>query len=229
MAKAKTVTRYAIVLRTQFIPEGATTGPYRDIHYKILPSGSASLSTAGILGFPVLDCPPYGLGWRVCPTAHVFSALDVALPRLEMQARERYFAALAAERAPGAEAESDVPYADDGDFFDYENVLEEGETVLQLAEETYGSTCTANALLAVDTLLLSPGDQAFVPVRFDRAVPKEDFWVASLPDKLKIVHAVPGPMDGGKIEQSLALDNSSVVDVAVGGADGGPAGSRTGL
>ena len=161
MAKAKTITRYAIVLRTQLIPERATAGPYRDSHYKILPAGSASLSTAGILGFPVLDCPPYGLGWRISPTAHVFSALDVALPRLEMPARERYFAALAAERAPSAEPEPE--YAEDGEFFDeYESVMEEGETILRLAEETYGSTCTANALLAVDALLLSPGDQVFV-------------------------------------------------------------------
>ena len=31
MAKAKTRTYYAIVLRTQFVPEGESTGPWKDI------------------------------------------------------------------------------------------------------------------------------------------------------------------------------------------------------
>ena len=90
MAKAKTMTVHAIVLRTQFAPEGESTGPWRDIYYKILPAGQANLSTAGILGMPALDRPPYCLGWRVADTTHVFDALWVSLPRGEMAARERY-------------------------------------------------------------------------------------------------------------------------------------------
>ena len=31
MSKSSAVARYAIVLRTQFVPEGETTGPYKDI------------------------------------------------------------------------------------------------------------------------------------------------------------------------------------------------------
>ena len=94
MAKAKTIIVHAITLRVQFVPEGQSTGPWRGIYFKVLPAGSASLSTAGILGMPVLDRPPYGLGWKVADTTHVFEALGVALPRGEMAARERYFKAL---------------------------------------------------------------------------------------------------------------------------------------
>ena len=62
MAKAKTIIVHAITLRVQFVPEGQSTGPWRDIYFKVLPAGSASLSTAGILGMPVLDRPPVRAG-----------------------------------------------------------------------------------------------------------------------------------------------------------------------
>ena len=58
IAKAKTVTVHAISLRVQFVPEGETTGPWRDIYFKVLPAGSVNLGVAGILGMPVLDRPP---------------------------------------------------------------------------------------------------------------------------------------------------------------------------
>ena len=83
MAKASAATQYAVVLRTQFVPDGEVEGPYRDIYYKILPAGSTNMSVGGILGMPVLDVQPYGLGWRVCPTVHVFDALGVSLARGE--------------------------------------------------------------------------------------------------------------------------------------------------
>ena len=91
-------TKYSIVLRTRFLEEGAQDGPYRDIHYKILPEGSSSLGMYGIVGFPVLDCPPYGLGHRCCDTVHACHALGVCLPRLELNARNRYMAAMAKSR-----------------------------------------------------------------------------------------------------------------------------------
>ncbi len=105
MAKAKTITAHAITLRVQLVPEGQSTGPWRDIYFKVLPAGSASLSTSGILGMPVLDRPPYGLGWKVADTTHVFEALGVALPRGEMAARERYFKALRAGKPKAATKE----------------------------------------------------------------------------------------------------------------------------
>ena len=48
------ITEYALVLRAVFAPEGETTGPFRDIYFKILPAGSCRVSGA-LLGFPVLD------------------------------------------------------------------------------------------------------------------------------------------------------------------------------
>ena len=52
-----------------------------------------------IIGFPVLDAEPYGLGWVVRPTVHTFSALKVSLPRLELERRNQYVEAKAADQA----------------------------------------------------------------------------------------------------------------------------------
>merc|ERR1712023_376548 len=131
IAKAKTVTVHAISLRVQFVPEGETTGPWRDIYFKVLPAGSVNLSVAGILGMPVLDRPPYGLGWHTADTTHVFDALGVALPRLELAAREKYFKALR-ENKPKAR----TPEGRNED------------ELFALVEHYYGSSSPPNACLS---------------------------------------------------------------------------------
>ena len=61
----------------------------RDLYFKVFPKGSCSLPGV-IIGFPVLDAAPYGLGLVTQPTVHAFSALQVALPRLELSGRTQY-------------------------------------------------------------------------------------------------------------------------------------------
>ena len=124
---------------------------------------------------PVLDRPPYGLGWKVADTTHVFEALGVALPRGEMAARERYFKALRAGKPKAATKEG------------------QGEDkIFALAEQFYSGSSPPNACVSVDFLCLSPGDQAVVPVRFDTPTPARDFTIAPLPDSLAVVEALPG-------------------------------------
>ena len=46
---------YAVLLRAQFRPAHSTEdGPLKELYFKVLPTGSSSL-TAAVLGFPVLD------------------------------------------------------------------------------------------------------------------------------------------------------------------------------
>jgi hypothetical protein len=198
MAKAKTVIVHAITLRIQFVPEGQTTGPWRDIYFKILPAGSASLSTAGILGMPVLDRPPYGLGWRVADTTHVFDALGVALPRGELAARERYFKALRQDKPKSVK---------------YKGKHE--DELFALAEQFYSRSSPPNACLSIDYLHLSPGDQAVIPVRFDKPTPKSDFMLAPMPGELAVVDALPGKCGADVMEMSMCIENSGVVDVTL--------------
>ena len=83
-------TRYALHLRAEFVPDGRHSGseefPIRDIYMKVLPKGSANV-TGVLLGFPVLDLPPHGLGHQLTARSHYFAELGVHLPRGELYRR----------------------------------------------------------------------------------------------------------------------------------------------
>ena len=79
---------YTVVLRTEFVPTGADSGPTKDLYFKVFPKGTCQVPGV-IIGFPVLDAEPYGLGWVTQPTMHFFSALRVSLPRLELERRNQ--------------------------------------------------------------------------------------------------------------------------------------------
>ena len=83
---------YTVVLRTEFVPAGADSGPTKDLYFKVFPKGTCQVPGV-IIGFPVLDAEPYGLGLVTHPTVHTFTALRVSLPRLELERRNQYFEA----------------------------------------------------------------------------------------------------------------------------------------
>ena len=97
------------MLRAEFVPIGAETSaytsdkdekhPFRDLYFKVLPKGSCSMSGC-LVGFPVLDCEPHGLGHRVTEGAHVFDELGVALPRGELGRRADMRESLDRGRSP---------------------------------------------------------------------------------------------------------------------------------
>ena len=89
------------------------------------------------------------------------------------------------------------------------------DKILALAEQFYSGSSPPNACISVDFLCLSPGDQAVVPVRFDKPTPACDFMVAPLPDSLAVVDALPGPCSALVTEMSLCVENTSVVDVTL--------------
>merc|ERR1712242_419830 len=85
--------RYGLVLRAEFVGAGGDSGPMRDLYFKILPKGMCSIAGC-LVGFPVLDVRPYGLGHTVQHTTHCFEELGAALPRLELARRSEYVEAL---------------------------------------------------------------------------------------------------------------------------------------
>ncbi len=88
---------YTVVLRAEFVPAGAGSGPTKDLCFKVSSKGTCQVPVV-IIGFPVLDAEPYGLGWVVHPTVHTFSDLKVS-PRLEVERRNQYVEAKAADQA----------------------------------------------------------------------------------------------------------------------------------
>ena len=85
-AKAPIEITYTVVLRAEFVPAGAYVGPTKDLYFEVFPKGTCQVPGV-IIGFPVLDADPYGLGWVIHPTVHIFTALKVSLPRLELERR----------------------------------------------------------------------------------------------------------------------------------------------
>ena len=57
---------YAVILRLEFIPEGAQSGPVKEIYFKIFKKGTCGIIGA-VFGWPTLDHPVMpggeGLGW----------------------------------------------------------------------------------------------------------------------------------------------------------------------
>jgi len=93
---------YAVELRMEFIPEGSSSGPVKNIYFKVAKRGTCGIVGA-VLGWPALDYPVVpggeGLGWSNRPEGAEFSVLGVTVPRLDDQSRAHYAAAVACYRA----------------------------------------------------------------------------------------------------------------------------------
>ena len=86
-------TGYALLLRAEFVPDGEQPGKNNPMHtisfIKILPKGKSTVQGV-ILGTPLLDACPFGLGWRATTTTHFFEKFGIHLPRLEARDRVDY-------------------------------------------------------------------------------------------------------------------------------------------
>jgi len=84
---------YAVVLRVEFIPEGSSAGPVKEIYFKIFKAGTCGIVGA-VLGWPQLDCPSIaggeGLGWVNQIDGARYSALGVTLPRADKERKMQY-------------------------------------------------------------------------------------------------------------------------------------------
>ena len=89
---------FAAVLRVEFIPEGGTSGPVKDIYLKMLKKGTCGIVGA-VLGWPTLDHPVVpggeGLAWSNRPDGVEFRALGVTIPRLDDMRKVTYNASIA--------------------------------------------------------------------------------------------------------------------------------------
>jgi len=95
---AKMVVELAVVLRIEFIPEGSTTCPAKDIYFTIFKKGTCGIF-GGVFGWPQLDHPTVlngeGLGWVNKVDGVEYSALGVTIPRLDDHRKATYNASTA--------------------------------------------------------------------------------------------------------------------------------------
>ena len=104
--EGRMLVEYAVTLRVEFIPEGAQTGPTREIYFKIFKKGSCGIVGA-VLGWPTLDHPLVpggeGLGWVNRLDGAEFTMLNVTIPRLDDQRKTNYLASVARYDATGGQ------------------------------------------------------------------------------------------------------------------------------
>ena len=93
-AQGRMIVEYAVVIRVEFIPEGSSTGPVKEIYFKIFKAGTCGIVGA-VFGWPQLDCPSIaggeGLGWINQLDGARYSSLNVTLPRADQDRKMSYF------------------------------------------------------------------------------------------------------------------------------------------
>ena len=194
-------TRYALLLRAEFVPDGRHSGsqdyPIRDIYMKVLPKGTANVSGV-LLGFPVLDLPPHGLGHQLTERSHYFAELGVHLPRGELYRRSemrKEVDALASNR------EHDVTLA-----------TRDGYLLMAEALREWDSPC---AYSDADAFVLQPGEEAMIPARWSGKIPQQDFVCEPWPSLEEGLEVLPGLCAGGEPELMMCLANRAEVPVTV--------------
>ena len=152
--------RYGLVLRAEFVGAGKDSGPMRDLYFKILPKGTCSIAGC-LVGFPVLDVRPYGLGHSVQYTTHCFEELGVALPRLELDRRSEYFSAMSVYLDTDGERCSALAEKPGALPRDHCRLLRERASEIDAA----AFPC---AVADCGACLLQPFEEALVPAVWDR-------------------------------------------------------------
>ncbi len=90
--KGQMAVEFAISLRVEFIPAGASKEPMHDIYFKILKAGSCNIA-GGVLGWPSLNVPSpggEGLGWQILEDGFHISSSGVTAPRLDDHRKLNY-------------------------------------------------------------------------------------------------------------------------------------------
>ena len=164
-------TKYAVVLRAEFVGIGSESGAlenkFVDTYFKILPKGTSTVAGC-ILGFPLLDRAPHGLGHEVHDVGHYFrgkgSEMDVHLPRIEL-----------AERA---ESKVAIAIWKEGPFYDGD-ALDSVQLLVDAARKLAGPCAYFDA----PELLLGAGEEAIVPATWSGQVPTKDFMVVPVTER----------------------------------------------
>ena len=213
-------TSYALVLRAEFVPEGEQPGQHKymeTISFKILPKGKSTVQGI-ILGTPLLDSCPFGLGWKTTQSTHFFEKFGIHLPRLEYQDRADYKKEVAAwnnieplysgGKGPGKRrgGRSRPNQRQDTANFTVEVAARCGQTRAIYDGEKIGS------------FELEPGNFALVPGLWIGEVPEKDFLCAPFdprPDGGRELDVSVGICEGGLKEQMFEIRNCSQISLQV--------------
>ena len=135
-----------------------------------------------LLGFPIMDVVPHGLGVTHTADSFFVSAFGVHLPRMDLRRR-------AVRARQLKEWTSTGTYSDDMSVDSF-CVLSD------FARRQEPDERCPIAHYDVPELNLAPGDSAIIPVVWTGDVPEEDFYCETLPEAK--LHSSPGIMEGSE-------------------------------
>ena len=164
----KMVVEFAVVLRVEFIPEGGTSGPVKDIYFKIFKRGMCGI-IGGVLGWPTLDHPVVpggeGLGWVNRVDGVEYTSLGVTIPRLDDQRKASYNASVSRYSASKGQlmAVDDVT-GDTVRLIDAEGARQLRAAAMMVDEVPFARM----EPVGVEFAVLNPGERAVVPVQWNR-------------------------------------------------------------
>ena len=181
---------HSLVLKAEFVAEGKEPGDNNPIHvisFKVLPKGTSTVQGC-LLGTPVLDACPFGLGWRMTPTTHFFEKYNVHLPRLEAAARTTYKQDLLTWDDVPARSSTDPPKikvkrsgSRRKDSINHMREIEHTNYARDVASRAVEYSRRSKSTRAVyddtgaGTFELHPGDAALVPGVWLGEIPRKDF------------------------------------------------------
>jgi hypothetical protein len=157
---------FAVVIRVEFIPAGSTTGPVKDIYFKVFKKGTCGIIGA-VIGWPNLDIPSMpggeGLGWFNGLNGAEFKSLGVTIPRLDDQRKTSYNASVARYTASQGQL-----MAIDDVTGDRVHLIDADK-----ARQLRAAAMMANSIpfaqmenMRLEFFVLSPGDRAVAPIQW---------------------------------------------------------------
>jgi len=208
------IVEYAVVLRVEFIPEGAKSGPVKDIYFKIFKKGTCGIIGA-VLGWPTLDHPVVpggeGLGWVNRIDGAEYSALGVTIPRLDDQRKTNYYASVARYQASKGQL-----MAIDEDSVDRVHLIEtEGTRLLRAAAMMAQEVPSAKMeRIGMEFFSLEPGERAVVPVQWNLKEKGQITACSTHPEAPTGLTVLAGHCDSGEF-MSLVVENESELSITV--------------
>ncbi len=202
---------FAIVLRCEFIPDGSVRGPTKEIYFKIFKAGTCAV-VGGVMGYPSLDHAVVpggeGLGWINGAEGHHYAGLGVTIPRLDDQRKANYHSNVTRY----AESHGQLMCIDDvtGESVNYIG--------LEAAREFRAAALAVSNIpegvmepIGLDTVLLSPGERAVVPIKWDRKTSLA-CELSTHPEAPAGLTVLPGTFDF-KETMSVVVENESTLPV----------------
>ena len=156
----------------------------------------------------MLDAAPFGLEWQPSSQGHVFNALKVSLPRLEIPQRSVY--RLAMETYEATRGDQVDCLADTEQF----NLLSE-DTCAALRQVALDVKRVPQAYVVGTEAVLHPGEEGICPVQWSHKVPAHDFACVPAeccPDALQVYDGV---CSGGCQDSVVCVANRGVVDIVL--------------